>query len=66
MNTFDVDLDLGIRLKGPIGSSERQIMEAAILHFILELPPEKRPVEGAEIDVCSRMGGRIPRVLKKS
>jgi hypothetical protein len=61
-----IDLDLGIKLKGPIGVSEQQIMEAAILHFILELPPEKRPVPGAEIDVSKRIGGRLPHLPRNT
>lgn len=67
MNTRSIELDcLKFKIKGPLGASEQQIMEAAILHFILKLPADERPAEGSEIDVSSRVGGRIPRFPKKS
>jgi hypothetical protein len=58
----DILLEMGIRIKGPLGTPDQQLMEAAILHFILELPPERRPVRGDVIDVTDRMGGRIPPI----
>jgi hypothetical protein len=65
-HTGEIDLEFGIRLTGPIQADERQILEAAILHFILQLPPEKRPAKGTTIDVSNWVGGRLPHVPKKS
>jgi hypothetical protein len=64
MHADEIELEFGIWLKGPIGVSEQKIMEAAILHFILQLPPEKRPAKGTTIDVSNWVGGRFPRVSK--
>lgn len=61
----DVDLDLGIKLKGPATASHQQILEAAILCFIVKLPPDKQPSEGDEIDVSNWIRGRLPRKPKK-
>lgn len=66
MSAHEFSLDCEIILKGPITASEQQIMEAAILHFILKLPPEKRPQKGDKINVSQWVGGRIPTITGKS
>ena len=61
MNSKIVETELRLKFKGPFETEDLQILEAAILHFILKLPTDMRPFEGEEIDVSQWIGGRLPK-----
>jgi hypothetical protein len=61
--TIGTDLS-NLKFKGPDTASDQQILEAAILYFIVKLPPDKQPSEGDEIDVSNWIRGRLPRKFK--
>jgi hypothetical protein len=59
-----VELEIGIRLKGSNSASDQQILEAAILCFIVKLPSDKQPSVGDEIDVSNWIRGKLPHKPK--
>jgi hypothetical protein len=61
MSSKSVETEIsGLRFKGPVTATDQQILEAAILHFILKLPADERPSAGIEIDVSQWIRGIIP------
>lgn len=54
-----------LKFKGPDTANREQILEAAILHFIVKLPFDQQPSNGDEIDVSNWIRGELPIKPKK-